>query len=266
MEKTKWVKGGGKYKGDFMIWREDRYKSVLMQYESSQRLLEIWRSAYEEDYPLRVRPFGFVTNHDLRRISSAIGVNEGSIVLDVGCGTGGAGLWIAEQTRARLIGIDVVSEAVEIAATKCSQFQLKYDPRFLIQSVCALSFPDLSVDAVMSIDCLWMVLDKPLAFSELSRVSKLGAKIALTTWVPKYLDLDMVLEGVGLKVLTNEETPKWRQRQLSVYGGIIARKRELEQELGRDAIGVLLDEAFNAVRDLEHSTRRFIVAEKIKTI
>ena len=245
-----------------MIWQENRYRSVLMNYETSQQLLEIWQEAYKGAYPAKAKPFGFVTIQELEKMRDVLDITEEHLLLDVGCGTGGPGLWVAEQTGARLIGIDLIPEAIAIARTKTQHFTLQHHARFLVQDVCEMAIPDLSLDAIISIDCLWMVLDKPLAFKELFRVSKSGAKVAFTTWTPNFMSIDSILTGIGFKVLLDEETPNWRERQMLVYRGIVARKKELELELGRDALDVLLAEATNAKVDLIQSTRRFIVLEK----
>src|SRR6185369_17136429 len=97
---------------DSFLWREDRYREILRTPRKSDLLVKIWREAFAEEYPEDADPFGFVSVSDLNRIVEQLKLQPSAKLLDVGCGRGGPGLWIAREGGASLIGIDVLPEAI----------------------------------------------------------------------------------------------------------------------------------------------------------
>ena len=57
--------------------------------------LRIWRAAYGDDYPAEAEPHSFVTKTDLARIVDLLAIGSGNTLVDLGCGRGGPGLWLA---------------------------------------------------------------------------------------------------------------------------------------------------------------------------
>lgn len=66
----------------------------------SPTLRHIWHVGYGPDYSEEADPFSFVTLTDLRRIAREVGVGPGQILVDLACGRGGPGLWIAVAAAA----------------------------------------------------------------------------------------------------------------------------------------------------------------------
>ena len=74
----------------------------------------------------------------------------GATVLDVACGTGEPGLTLVRRSPGvRLLGVDPVSAALEIARGKVTRESLE-NVRFAGMSSEALALPDESMDAVIS--------------------------------------------------------------------------------------------------------------------
>ena len=70
----------------------------------------------------RVQPWGGTTWWVLGRSMSALRVEPGATLVDVGCGRGKPGLWLSRETGAALIGVDWSPVAVASAARLSVQF------------------------------------------------------------------------------------------------------------------------------------------------
>jgi SAM-dependent methyltransferase len=245
-----------------LAWQEDRYREVLRTPRKGDLLESIWRDAYGDDYPEDADPFGFVTLVDLEALFAALRLDQSSTLLDIGCGRGGPGLWIARRAECSLIGIDIVAEAIDHANQLKMRFGLSDAARFVVGSFTATGLEVASVQAIVSIDAFWMVLDKTAAVQEMSRVLSPGGRFVMTTWVPPYLDLQSLLGDAGLRVVSRQESPRWKERQLAVYAGILRHRAELAAAIGEVAAALLVAEAQHAPAQLHLAPRCMIVAER----
>ncbi len=94
---------------------EDLFRVMFEAQAKSPTLRAVWSDAYGVDYPDQADPLSFVTNSDLDRLGSALGLNPGDDLVDVGCGAGGAGAHVARSAGARLTGVDFSGGALVIA-------------------------------------------------------------------------------------------------------------------------------------------------------
>jgi ubiquinone/menaquinone biosynthesis C-methylase UbiE len=244
-------------------WQEDRYREILRSPGKAEPLLKIWRDAFQDDYPEDADPFGFVTLSDLRRFASELKIENGNRLLDVGCGRGGPGLWVARNTGANLVGVDILAEAITQANESVQRLGLAGSASFSVGSFVDTGLPTASAQAIMSVDAFWMVLDKAAALNEMARVIQLGGRFVMTTWIPPYLDLESLLAAARFHLISREETSKWRERQIAVYRGILRNRRELESVLGGAAVQILMDEANQAPAKLLTAPRYLVIAERL---
>ena len=84
----------------------------------STLLPELWARAWGEDYPAEVEPFSPCSWSLLSSLVGALRLPPGATLVDLGCGRGGPGLWLARAMNARLVGIDWSAVAVEFAAQR----------------------------------------------------------------------------------------------------------------------------------------------------
>jgi hypothetical protein len=122
--------------------------------------------------------------------------------------------------------------------------------------------PACSQRAVMSVDAFWMVLNKSAALCEMARIVGHGGRLAMTTWVPRLDELENMLRTAGFRLISSAQTPRWRERQMPVYRGILRNRVPLEQEIGPGAAAVMVAEARDAPARLSGAPRRPIVAER----
>jgi ubiquinone/menaquinone biosynthesis C-methylase UbiE len=134
---------------------------------------------------------------------------------DLGCGTGGPGLWIARATGAALIGIDLSPVAVEHARQRSVRWGLADRAQFQVGDLQATGVNTVSLDGAMSVDTLHFAPQKAAALAEIARILRPGARVVRTTWdftgtppdrPPQVADRQPVLTDAGL-VEAYEETP-----------------------------------------------------------
>ena len=121
-------------------------------------------------------------------------INEGDVVLDVGCGAGVDTLFSAMITgpSGKVVGIDLTPAMLERAKKNLSMTDLK-NVAFKEGSVENLPFADEDFNIVTSNGALNLVPDKAKAFAEICRVLKPGgrlmvADLILTGKLPKEKD------------------------------------------------------------------------------
>jgi SAM-dependent methyltransferase len=242
--------------------REDRCGSVLANQARGVTLRSIYQDVYGVDYPAEADPFGFVTVSELRVLSGFLAESGVTHLLDVGCGRGGPGLWIARELGVPLVGVDIVAEAVAAAPERAAAFNMCSRAQFHVASATDTGLPAARFDGAISIDALWMVLDKRAAFAELARVLRPGGGLAFTTWEPTHLDYCWYLEPAGFGNITKRRVPGSAERQIAVYEGILRHRESIAAELGPDAAEVLIAEATETPAMLDDAPRVIITATR----
>jgi len=204
----------------------------------------IWRQVYGPEYPSWADPFSYVSVTELRRFAQELRPARGQCLVDVGCGRGGPGLWVAAATGARLIGIDVDETALAAARHRAGQAQMTSWASFQPGSFSDTGLPDASAQAVISIDALLFAPSKPAAAAELARILVPGGRLVLTSWdyhsqplgrPEQVADHRPLLDRAGFDVLGYQETPAWRARQQQTGEALLAAAGELAAESGGHA-------------------------------
>lgn len=236
--------------------REKMYQDFYKSFGRSELLVKIWSDAFGPNYLKELRNFGFVTKEDLETTSLYLQADNGSSLLDIGCGTGGPGLWIAQKNHLKLTGIDIVQDAVNHAKEFKNNFDLVHDSEFSIGGFDDIPLEANSIDNVMSIDAFWMVKEKVRALQEVKRVMNRGGKFILTTWESTLNNSSFLFIENGFEIISKNVTRNWKEYQLKVYGDILKYRNELIDEIGESA-NILISEAENAPAMLE-SNKRYI--------
>ncbi len=74
--------------------------NTIYKGERSQSLRDIFRKVYGDDYPEEANHDSFVTTTTLQNFVRYLNVGPGLTFVDLGCGRGGPGMWIARETGA----------------------------------------------------------------------------------------------------------------------------------------------------------------------
>ena len=207
---------------------------------------------------------------ELRFMASALAVGSGDLLVDIGCGRGGPGLWVAATTEARYVGVDIAVSALLAVAQRAERLGLSSRVRTIEASFDALPFDDGEAGAVMSIDSLLFAPDKRAAAAEMARVLRPGGRLVATTWdyhaqpvgrPPQVSDHRPLLADVGLDVEVYDETADWEQRQRAITERLLESVDELAIESGEDP-GVLRQEIEEMAATQETMSRRVVIVAR----
>lgn len=228
---------------------------------------EVLREVLGDEYPDGLAINSFVSRTELARIVEVVAAAGTQTLVDVGCGRGGPGMWVATATGSRLVGIDIAASAV--AAASQAARKLGIDDRCVFRegSFGELPLDDGEADAVMSVDALLFAPDKEAAVLESHRVLRPGGVLVFTSWdyrsqppgrPPQVSDHRPILEASGFTVEQYDETQGWREREDRTIAGLLAAVSDLAAESGDDEASIRKSiEAMEATTS--HIIRRVLV-------
>lgn len=176
-----------------------------------------------EGLPALVQPFSFVPLDGLQMLDTLLAVLPDQTVVDLGCGRGGPGLWLASRSGGRLTGVDSSAVAIADAHHRRRLFP-EAAARFQRADATDTGLPAGCADAVVTIDVLQLLEEPAALLREAARLLRPYGRLAATTWegcgdaparFPR--DLPALVEGAGLRLHSYIERPDWLQRQLRIY-------------------------------------------------
>lgn len=200
------------------------------------------------EFPAEIVPYSFVSRADVERIASLLALQADETLADVACGNGSIGLWLARQAGAQLIGVDFAPAALRLARNKAPSLGLTDRCRFIHGSFGNTTLADQSVEAVLSIDAIWLAPDQPQALAEIARILRPGGRLVLTSWeqhipvaiikqlVPDYRPL---LASAGFAVESYEYLDHSEALMKTIYERIREAADVLVQEMGEPVKGLI---------------------------
>jgi len=218
--------------------------------------------------PAEIEPSNLLPLDGLATVAQALVVPEDGLLVDVACGRGGPGMWIARRARCHLTGVDFSPEAVAQASRRRVLFGLESKANFVVGKLNSVGLADDIADAVMCIDAFQFADDAVAAAVELRRVLRPGGRIVLTSWEPvdradelararlRRVDLAGSLSAAGFQAIEVTERADWHD---------VAR-RLWERSLTLDAAGdpaleSTRAEAVDSLRD--HDRLRRVMATAV---
>jgi ubiquinone/menaquinone biosynthesis C-methylase UbiE len=193
----------------------------------SSGLRRVWQAA-SPDLPQEIEPYSFVSVGLLGHVADALGLSPGTTLVDLGCGRGGPGLWLAQARGARLIGVDFSAVAVQQATDRAVLFGLAERARFVVGDLAATGLADGAADAVVAIDALHVAADPTAAAREAWRLLRPGGRLVLTNWQPRDpvdprlptrmgIDWAQTLASAGFAAVRVEARPEWHELFTRVF-------------------------------------------------
>lgn len=162
------------------------------------------------------------------------GADEGSRVLDIGCGTGGPACRAAQTTGASITGITISSRQLEAAKARSARRGLGAAADFQLTDATAMPFPSRSFDACYAIESILHIPDKAQALAEAYRVLRPGGKLSIAD-ITRNEGQDLDDPGPGVSVLDTMAciSPDQYQRLLAKAGFRIDGIREVNEHTRR---------------------------------
>jgi SAM-dependent methyltransferase len=156
-----------------VIQKVDLYDSAYGNFESdTYRLLRM--ETYGEDFGQT----SWVTTEESKEIPQLLDLRPASSVLEIGCGSGGFALHLAEEVGCHLVGLDINQSGVRTANRLAITRGLCSHARFEQCDVSKhLPFDDGAFDAVFSNDVLCHLAGRPEVLGEMFRVLKSGGRM-----------------------------------------------------------------------------------------
>lgn len=256
---------------------EAGYDAVYESMPASATLRRLWREhAAGADFPNEFAHISFVTLPQLQRMAEELRLSPGKTLVDVGCGLAGPALWMAKQTGAELIGVDLSSVAVAMATARAAALDLSSQASFAVGTFAETGLPPDSADAMMSEDALQYATDKSAALGEAARILRAGGRIVFTAFELEparvaglpILGADPVddyrpgLEASGFSVDAYEEVPGWPEPMTAAYSAVLAAREALAEEMGEAAVGALTTEMSLTLERKPYRRRVLAVATK----
>ncbi len=253
------------------------YDAVYAALPHSPTFARMWREhALGADYPEGFEHISFLTLAEMQCIAEELRIEPRATLLDLGCGMGGPGLWIAREAGAQLIGVDLSEVALRHASARAEAVGMPAMARFQRGSFADTRLAAGSIDAAMSVDALQYAPDKQAAFDEAARVLRAGGRLVFVCFE---LDEERVrglpvlgtdplgdyrasLEQAGFDVELYEETGGWRERVTGAYSAAIDAQPALVAEMGEAACGALLGEMRLTLQIEPYRRRVMVVAAK----
>lgn len=148
----------------------------------------------------------------------------GDVVLDMGCGYGLISKYIAEQTGAKVVGIDLSPSAIEYANTLA---QKNDKLEFHVMDLRQLRFPRDTFSHIVSIDTIYYTPSPKATLQQLKEIGNDELRLAVVrtfpirsftkeTWSPHLTELATLLKetfgGYETVDFSKEENEHWRKK------------------------------------------------------
>jgi ubiquinone/menaquinone biosynthesis C-methylase UbiE len=235
----------------------------------NELILRLAAEAYGVDYPEEVQPWGMTTWWTLGRCVSALRVGPGRLLVDLACGRGGPGLWLARATGAELIGVDWSPVAVEAATARAADFVPPGRARFLVGDLAASGLHDAEADALVCLDAIFFAEDRIAALREVRRLLRpegrylfTAPEVATPTQAFHVHDWTPLLEAAGLQLESKEEIPRFAEQVGRMYELWLEHLDEIRAEIGAEAADRLETEARTVGPTLASRRAMLIVARR----
>ncbi len=177
------------------------------------------QSVFAEELPDDVDPFSFITMSGLEEIVTWLDLSPGALLVDLACGRGGPGLWLARRTGTELVGIDFSPVGIDHARQRAKARAHELTTRYFVADAASTGLPDGRADGLVCVDAIQLMAEQVEVMREVRRVLKPGARAVFTTWEEpdRLQDLARLFEEVSLETVFVEERSQWHERERGIF-------------------------------------------------
>lgn len=250
------------------------YDAVYGATLKSPTLRRLWHEHAEGlDFPEGFGHISFTTLPELQRVAAELHLSAGDTLVDLGCGMAGPALWVARETGASLVGVDVSPVATEQASARAAELGLAGQAQFVVGSFAETGLEANSAAGAMSEDALQYAPDKQAAMTEAARILRPGGRFVFTVYelepdraaglpilsVDPVADYRSLLKHAGFGVEMYEEVRGWPEPMTTTYSALLNAREPLTEEMGEAAVGALFME-MSLTLERQPYRRRVLVA------
>jgi SAM-dependent methyltransferase len=141
-------------------------------------------SVEEEPTYLELHAYSGATKHmgglsTTKELIELCSIEEGTYVLEVGCGTGATARYLAQKVGCRVLGVDVRPSMIDQARDRAARARVQERAEFRVADAADLPFQDSTFDVVLVESVTTFIEDKATAIGEYARVLKPGGCVGL---------------------------------------------------------------------------------------
>lgn len=225
----------------------DKFSTARLQ---SPTLERIWQDNFRDDYAKEARPNAFYPQSVLDKIvkhGTTLPKQESGIrLLDIGCGHGLTGLYLARSMSIYLYGIDLSPASIEAAQGHAEQQDpnCDLDAKFWVADATSTGLPTSSCSVVVCLDVMLYFPEKKAALAEICRVLRPGGIFAFTTWeqtgynprlgASQVDDYRPLLNAADFTVKVYEGVEGARETQSGLFDSLVHHEAAVSAEVGAE--------------------------------
>jgi cyclopropane fatty-acyl-phospholipid synthase-like methyltransferase len=93
-----------------------------------------------------------LTPEEILDFARRVGITAGTVVLDVGSGTGGPACYLAQQLGCRILGVDISEVGHTQALARARAAELSHLVQFQCGDIATLTLPEAAFDVILGLD------------------------------------------------------------------------------------------------------------------
>jgi ubiquinone/menaquinone biosynthesis C-methylase UbiE len=227
---------------------------------STHLVAQLYADAMGEDYPEEINAASSCDWPLIATLIARLKLRSGQQLVDLGCGTGGIGLWLARALNAQLTGIDISPQAVRLATDHQPFFLPPDRASFRTATLEATRLPDQHADGAVCIDAFTKTPSPMAALREIHRVLRPGARVIITAAGRRTVasPWPRAAAAAGLELEAEDERPGEPAMWQRLYRLWLNHEHDLRKHLGDAQADSMISEARRTLPGLAER-RAFVV-------